>query len=510
MALTLLIGALAQLRLRWVRQQAQDFEFFYHGGAALLDRAMLDDGLTRNADGTIEHRGTIEWYPPFVSRLMTLPVSLGRMMAPEEPTITPATTTATPIIASSAPTTTGGPAASADQPADQAAPPPRKLNTTTLIPQTAFRGADLVWLIAGLAALLAVLRLIGRRLPGLAPDQWPAWVLLPLLAGGLFIHWEFRLNQVNVLTLLLMLGALVCWEARRPRIAGFWLGLAALLKITPAGLIAWFALKRQWRTVTFAILTIFVAGPLSDAVAFMDTGYFRDVYRQWLGGMTRSSQAALIRDDRELDWRNAGIGAALARTLTHTSYATRIENDPRARRYNEPPAYANLLDLPRGAVSIAATGLSAGLLLGLMWLTRRPAAELTTERIRVEWAVWLLALLCIMPVLRRYHLVWALPALALLAAQAYRADSWRRAWAPALALALAAALQAWALLGTMSSPAAPEVFGLFPLALIVMGVVLLRSTPASSTPPTHGRVAASAPGVGPITPRPGAAEASRG
>lgn len=493
-ALALIIGALVQLRLRWVRHQAQDFEFFYHGGAALLDRAMLDDGLDRHPDGAIERRGTIEWYPPFVSRLMTLPVWLGRIIVPtSKPAAETAAEPATGVVsatAESADSGIGHAGASARQ-------PPAKPDSTSLIPNTPFRAADLIWLAASAAALVAVLRLIGRRLPGLAADQWPAWVLLPLLAGGLFVHWEFRLNQVNVLTLLLLAGSLVCWEHNRRGIAGFWLGLAALLKITPAGLIAWFLLKREWRTATTAVLTIFLLGPLADAVVLLDGSYYRDVYRQWLGGISRSSQTALIRDDRELDWRNAALGASLARTLTHTSYATRIENDPRAERWNAPPAYANLLALPRGAVALAASALTAALLLGLMWLTRRPAASLTIERIRVEWAVWLLLLLCIMPVMRRYHLVWALPAFALLAAQAYRAGSWRQALAPTTALALAVAVQLWALFGSMSSPAAPEIFGMFPLALIVLGAVLLRSTPAGSpasariTPAIVDRAAAS-------------------
>ena len=119
----------------------------------------------------------------------------------------------------------------------------------TLVAWLPQKQAGLVWLVLNVAAMFATLRLVGRHLVSLPPQDWPVTQLVPFFVLFLFWWWEFRLNQINNLTLLLLLGGFVCWQRGQHRASGLWLGLAVLIKVTPALLLVWFALKRQYRVV---------------------------------------------------------------------------------------------------------------------------------------------------------------------------------------------------------------------------------------------------------------------
>ncbi len=332
-----------------------DFEYFYKGGAVLLGRGSLDAGYDVLPDGRVVTRGSIEWYLPFVSRLMTLLAWL----------------------------------------------PPRQ--------------AGWIWVAVNTLAVLATLRMIGRHLVGLPPQDWAVTQVLPLMLLSVFWYVEFWLNQIDALTLAVLVGSLVCWQSRRPGPAGFWLGIAVLLKITPLLIVVWFALKRQGRVVAVAVATALLAGPVADAVVFGPT-QAADYYRAWFdNAVVRGSHRNLILTQTEMDWRNQGMGAVLSRWLHPTNYTTHYDNDP---RLSDSPIVAtiNVASWPRetiGWITLAVQGLS---LAGLLFLARRSAGEIGAWRIRVEWALFVLAMLWFMPVMRAYHLVWALPAVSLICA----------------------------------------------------------------------------------------------
>lgn len=341
-----------------VVRRAPDFEYFYKAGASLARTGVLDPGLDRLPDGTIEPRGTIDWYLPFVHRLMT---PLGLL--------------------------------------------PIKL-------------AGWLWLLANVAIFFGTLWLMGRYVSGLPPGDWLVTAAVPVLATILFWHWEFRLNQVDNLTLLLMAAAFVLWRRGRHGLAGFWLGLAVLLKITPALLLVWFGLKRQPRIVAAAVVTVLLAGPASDAVVFGPRGA-QEVYAGWFErAFTRSSSRGLIANQIEMDWRNQGVAAVLCRWLHPTSYALRFDNDPRIKIDRE-PAFVNIAELSLPTIARAVDVLMVAGLAALAWFCRRPAARLTPWQLRLEWSLVLLATLWFMPVLRRYHFIWMTPALTLLVSTAY-------------------------------------------------------------------------------------------
>ncbi len=335
-------------------RQAADFEYFYKGSRWLLEHGTRDANYDLLPDGTRVARGGIEWYLPFVPRIFVL------------------------------------------------------------ISWMPLRAAGYVWLACNLVAFFATIRLLGRHLNGLPPQDWPVTTLVPVILTAFFWYWEFRLNQINTLTLLLLTASFVLWQRRRFGIAGFWLGLATLLKITPGLLIGWLMLKRQWRTAAAALTTVLLAGPVSDALAF-GPSYAAEWYGAWARTtLVGSSSRALVLQQREMDWRNQSLAAVLARWLSPTNYATHFDNDPRIRM-DDPPATINIARLDRRQVARIVTLATAVSLIALALLARRPAARQPLWQLRIEWALVLLAMLWLMPVMRRYHLVWTTPAVVVIA-----------------------------------------------------------------------------------------------
>ena len=423
--LVLVLVLLGVLGGRWIDRQERDFKYFYCGGQWLWERGTLDPGYDVGPAG-VTPRGRLDWYWPCVARFMTL---LGWLP---------------------------------------------------------FRPAGYIWLGLNLVALTATLRLLGRHFSGLEPRDWPVTQILPLVLLALYWRWEFRLNQVDNFTLLLLVGSFATWQLGRRGIAGFWLGLAVLLKLTPLLLVLWFALKRQWRTVGAALLTVVLAGPVSDFIA-LRPDLALDAYRGWLrNAVTDGSARALILAQRERDWRNQGLGAVLARWLHPTNYNTHFDNDPvsQALVTSHEVRTMNIVDLPRPVVANLALAVSAASGLALVWIARRPARGLSSWQLRCEWALFLLGMLWLMPVLRRYHLIALMPAVSLLGALACHAG-WRSRFAAlALAAVAAAGLAQFSVLAMRV-----EASGLILASIAVLAVPLIAAIrrlardPAAFPPP---------------------------
>lgn len=375
-ALVLIVVALGrQGTMRLDRPEQPDFEYFYKAGAALWHDGAMDDGIDIDETGAKTVRGKLDWYLPFVPRLLTL---------------------------------------------------------FALLP---FQPAAICWILMNICVVLATLRLIGREFVGFPPQDWPVTQLLPLLLLIRFWFWEFGLNQIDALTLFLMVLGFVATQRGHAKRAGFWLGLAILIKVTPALLVFWYALKRKFATVIFALLTATIGGPVADAIVF-GPNRATQLYTDWIqNAVTSGSHRGLILAQREMDWRNQGWGAIASRWLHRTNWETRFDNDP--RMLNSPDVrYLNVSNLPLPRVAMLVNVLMFASLAFLLWLTRKPAADLNVWQLRVEWALYLLAMLWMMPVMRRYHMIWALPAVALIGPFLHRYRI-RAAWSKLAIAALA-------------------------------------------------------------------------
>jgi hypothetical protein len=415
LGLLALVGVYAWggIRQLTVADRAQDFEYFYQAGAWLLERGVHDPGYDVR-DGRVVPRGRLDWYLPFVARFMTLFAWLP------------------------------------------------------------FLVAGVAWVGLNVVLVVATLRLLGRAVSGLPPDDWPVTQLLTLVLLATYWRWEFRLNQIDILTLALLVGAFVSWRRGAPLAGGLWAGLAVLLKVTPALVVLWFAAKRQWRVVAAAVVTIVLAGPVADVVVFGPADAAAQ-YQGWLRrAVTEGSHGGLIRAQREMDWRNQALGAVLARWLHPTNMATKFDNDPRMQAAFDEDAVQtmNVANLSREQVALVVQGIALVSLVAVAWLVRRRAGSCDATRLRVEWALVLVLMLWLMPVMRRYHMIWMTPALTVIGSEMAR-RGWRAPWTWLAAVALAGVVGAQ--VAALWRPL--EAAGIPLLSVLLLGIALIAALP---------------------------------
>ncbi|HEX9038259.1 MAG TPA: glycosyltransferase family 87 protein [Ktedonobacterales bacterium] len=119
-----------------------------------------------------------------------------------------------------------------------------------------------VWMVAAIALLERLFeevlptQLRSLRIGPIAVIPWLAaiWIGIPPSIQAIF---EF--GQVDYINLALLAGAFLCLLRRRDGLAGVLIVLAALLKITPIGLLAIFLVARRWRTLIFSVATLVIA-----------------------------------------------------------------------------------------------------------------------------------------------------------------------------------------------------------------------------------------------------------
>ncbi len=324
--------------------------------------------------------------------------------------------------------------------------------------------AALVWAAAQVACLGYSLRTLGRWL---ARANGNSGGLTTLLLLGLPVIYEAaRFNQLSFPVLALLLAGLNALEGGRRARAGAWLGLAIALKLLPAIALPWLALKRQWTALSAALVTLLALATLPAVVAY-GPRQAAVHYREWwdfnVGGDAARGLITAERREHFLDYRNQSIAQVLAR-LTWAEHPYHLAWQP--------------LRLAPGQVALVANLLTAGVLVALLLLVRRPWQDLDPDPRRGEIALVGLTMLVASPLLRQYYLVWALPAVAvMLAWRASRAAGLRRlGWIGLIAWGLG--MLAW-----LSPPARSAGANLVMLLLMagVLGWGLVTSRGAGAT-----------------------------
>lgn len=261
--------------------------------------------------------------------------------------------------------------------------------------------AAVVWAAAQVAVLGLSLRVLRRWVADRGDDAPAVFGVATLLAVPAFIE-AARFNQVSLFVLALIVGGVEALE-RRPRTAGVLFGLAAVIKLLPLLFLPWLVLKRRWSAVAVMLVTIVVvaAGP---PLAAFGPRVAATYHRQWWEYNIRGEAGGgLLNPDLPehfIDRRNQSLVQVLAR-WTWPEHPFRVAHQPTHLE-------------PRTCVATA-HAVSAALLAGLLWATRRPWGRLSVQGRRIEAAAYAVGLLLFSPLLRQYYLVWVFPGLLLLA-----------------------------------------------------------------------------------------------
>jgi len=103
------------------------------------------------------------------------------------------------------------------------------------------------------------------------------------------------LGQLDAVILLLIVVSFVAYRQRHALISGSFLGLASMIKFSPALLVGYFLLKRQRRVFASAVAAIFVIGIVSLALAGLDVHvvFLRDILPTLLSGSAQLENQSL-------------------------------------------------------------------------------------------------------------------------------------------------------------------------------------------------------------------------
>jgi hypothetical protein len=141
--------------------------------------------------------------------------------------------------------------------------------------------AALVWNLVSLGALGVSLWLIGRTL-GVPLTPWSIFPAVTLLLICTPFRQQVNQGQFNLLLLLLLTGVWTADRSGRLVTAGSLLGLATAIKLFPAVLFLYFAVRGRWRAVAAGIISLAVVTLLTAALLGTDTyrSYIHDVLPQ--------------------------------------------------------------------------------------------------------------------------------------------------------------------------------------------------------------------------------------
>lgn len=149
--------------------------------------------------------------------------------------------------------------------------------------------------------------------------SWPYKLLLFALVLKTFpVKLTLILGQINLIILLLIIASFYFYKQKKNNFSGILLGLATIIKLTPAPLILFFILKKQWGTLNWFLFTLIGLTIAGVAIFGLDlTSYY---YFQHMPALLSEVTKATVKTD----YMNQGVAAFLGRFGIFDSLATII------------------------------------------------------------------------------------------------------------------------------------------------------------------------------------------
>jgi alpha-1,2-mannosyltransferase len=267
--------------------------------------------------------------------------------------------------------------------------------------------AFLVLGIGSLTAFSVILLRIGYRIIPASDDRHPVALIVALVLAARFILRDLTESGPNLLLWSLVWGGILLYLRGRRASGGVLIGFAGALKMTPAILIPYFLLKRDWKTATVALAT---AAVLSVSPGFLrPSPLFWQEMRSWMGnawrGVTAVDPSGTILDKPAIG--NLSLRPALARFFQRYP-----EGHPLSVEH---PGFIQFLDLSPQAAGWLVRSLMLTFIGIVAWRFRRRASD---ERhpavLPLELATVSALSLLYSPITWKQHCVSLLPALFLL------------------------------------------------------------------------------------------------
>ncbi|HLG17146.1 MAG TPA: glycosyltransferase family 87 protein [Blastocatellia bacterium] len=226
-----------------------------------------------------------------------------------------------------------------------------------------YSAAAYVWYLFSVAEVLGCVAVMRRVVP--RPAETPRFWIVTGVCVAVYYVMIFHYGNVHLLAVLLLFGALYLHLRGHVPAAALLMSLSITLKLTPAVMLPYFAVKKQWR---FLLLTSVFTVVLNLAPA----GVFgfktnTDLLKTWFGHVIAEQEFHEANGPI-----NLSLKGQLRRYLTRVDYRARVEGDTDYRSIN-------LTALDRRQVDnmwiIAALTVSIGALFLILWAGRRLSAR---------------------------------------------------------------------------------------------------------------------------------------
>jgi hypothetical protein len=310
------------------------------------------------------------------------------------------------------------------------------------------------------------------------PRDYPAWAgfLVLCLCVRVFAS-DVAHGNLNLPIAGVLVASAVAWSRGRDLQAGFWIGLGAVLKVTPLLFVLYFVRKRSARALAgialgIAIFAFVVPGAVLGWQRNLELSqtWWTQTARPYVVG----SNVGLMQSEH-INQSLLGVIARLATSaVAIPAQAPEWPHDVRV----------NLLELSPAWLVLVHRAACALVLVVLVWCCRAPRSARASAETLGEWAVVALAMLMLSERSWKQHYVTLFLPVVFLAWHALRPgspESWRRvAWSALIASAALHGLSGSGVLGSSISDLA-EAYGTFlwgAVALLAACAWLLVREPA--------------------------------
>ncbi|MEP0847376.1 MAG: DUF2029 domain-containing protein [Phycisphaerae bacterium] len=268
------------------------------------------------------------------------------------------------------------------------------------------RAAAFLFVLLSIALFGGTVVLAERVLHPDAPARPQAATLLAIALLMPYVTSCAVLGQVGLAVgLLVMLGWRLA-QRRRTYAAGAAIGLAALLKIVPAAVLAYFVLRGARRLVLAAAAVVIGLGLGLPLLVLGETETILQ-HRQFFERAVLGQSAVRTLLDEQPDkalYSNNSLPIVLRRLLSPVSGSKDADGAPR---------YVNVADVPRERILAAYAAIATGVLLATVAVTLPARRRIGDAGSRDGgdaddgcFAVWLCAALLASPLLWTHYLVW--------------------------------------------------------------------------------------------------------
>jgi len=214
-----------------------------------------------------------------------------------------------------------------------------------------------------------------------------AYWLAPLTLISVNAITNLETSQVNIFIFFLVSSGIYLFSQRKDWSAGLILGVAIAIKITPAIFIAYLFYKRAWKIVFGSILGLLICwGPL--LMLLMGLDFYQESMQSWFDILiTYVGEGTMAEGMGGFRHTNQSLDAVFFRTFTHTEANGGFDD-----------FYLNIMSIDYDLAGKIVKGIKIALLLGMIYLFRKPFKSRFNSRIGLEMSIVSIAMLYISPI----------------------------------------------------------------------------------------------------------------